>query len=172
MINNKLNQTAIKTNLFPTIIHKGSTMITDISGNKVGTCHLNAAIGTCGQLDTHLNQTNRFVSPQVPSQPSPTKSQPEVPEVKKPESPTKKQLSVLMTLQKFLSCFEAKSETIIDELMGFMRRKYVDREAFSTMIDLLEFQQNSDILWQLLSENDRVDMVHISQAFNGFKQVR
>ena len=74
MINNKLNETAIKTNLFPTIIHKGSTIITDISGNKVGTCHLNAAIGTCGQLGTHLNQTNRFVSPEVPVQPSPTKS--------------------------------------------------------------------------------------------------
>ena len=66
MIQNQLNEIAIKTNLFPTIIHKGEFNITDIGGKKVGYCDIHAAIGTSSQLDTHFNQTNPWKTTTLP----------------------------------------------------------------------------------------------------------
>ena len=59
ILNGQLNEMAIKTNLLPTIIEKGKFPILNISGNRIGSCILCAAIGTSAQLDCHLNQTNQ-----------------------------------------------------------------------------------------------------------------
>ena len=61
ILNNRLNEIGIKTNLLPTTIIRGRVPLLDISESSVGSSQIYAAIGTSSQLNTHLNETaNRF----------------------------------------------------------------------------------------------------------------
>ena len=67
LLNNQLNQISIKTNLLPTVIHRGTIAIKDVSDVETGKCDIYAAIGTSSQLNTYFNETTSKFKP------SPTK---------------------------------------------------------------------------------------------------
>lgn len=59
ILEGKLNEIAIKTSLFPTIVHKGPMTIADLNGKGCGLCFLHAAIGTVSQSEAYLNHPSR-----------------------------------------------------------------------------------------------------------------
>jgi hypothetical protein len=55
MLDGRLNELAIKTSLFPTVIHKGKHAIFSLTDKPVGECYLAAHIGTAAQIQSYLN---------------------------------------------------------------------------------------------------------------------
>lgn len=47
---------AIKTNILPTTIQRGTVKIIDLFDKEVGECEIYAGIGTPNQLNAYLNQ--------------------------------------------------------------------------------------------------------------------
>lgn len=56
LLQDRLNEIAIKTNILPTTIQRGEVKIIDLMDTQVGLCNLYAGIGTSNQLNLYLNQ--------------------------------------------------------------------------------------------------------------------
>lgn len=56
MLEGRLNEIAIKTNMLPTTIHRGEFGISNLEDKPVGQCSIYAGIGTSNQLNLYLNQ--------------------------------------------------------------------------------------------------------------------
>jgi hypothetical protein len=67
VLEGRLNEVAVKTSLLPTVVHKGTLPVTDLSDKVIGQSSMSVYIGTTGQLQAHL----AVPKPLFPHSPSP-----------------------------------------------------------------------------------------------------